>query len=78
MSQDVDPLDIQNEINLYADTKSHSYTIGRSKDADIRMKLKAISSNHCSISYDKHIGWFLSEKDKPSQNGTYVFLKQLK
>jgi len=47
---------------------------------DIQIKLKAVSADHCQIAYTKDKGWTISEKgkDRPSSNGTYVFLKTLK
>jgi pSer/pThr/pTyr-binding forkhead associated (FHA) protein len=42
--------------------------------------LKAVSADHCSIFYDRQKGWAITEKgkDKPSSNGTYIFLKSLR
>jgi pSer/pThr/pTyr-binding forkhead associated (FHA) protein len=46
---------------------------------DIQIKLKAVSADHCAIAYNPQKGWTISEKgkDKPSSNGTYIFLKSL-
>lgn len=55
-------------------------TVGRSNKRDIQIKLKAVSADHCSIQYTKPKGWTITErgKDRPSSNGTYIFLKSLK
>ena len=44
---------------------------------EVQIKLKAVSADHCNINYDNPKGWFISEsgKDKPSSNGTFVFMK---
>lgn len=57
-----------------------SNRLGRSNRRDIQIKLKAVSADHCSIAYNPEKGWTISERDKdrPSSNGTYVFLKTLK
>ena len=46
---------------------------------DVQIKLKAVSADHCSVEYHPEKGWVLSEKgkDKPSSNGTYIFLRSL-
>jgi predicted component of type VI protein secretion system len=46
---------------------------------DVQIKLKAVSADHCAVSYTPDKGWTLTEKgkDKPSSNGTYIFLKSL-
>jgi len=71
---------IQNEINIYADGTKKTNTLGRSLKRDIQIKLKAVSADHCQIQYTDERGWTISEKgkDRPSSNGTYVFLKTLK
>ena len=45
----------------------------------MQIKLKAVSADHCSVIYHPEKGWVLTEKDKdrPSSNGTYIFLKSL-
>lgn len=70
---------IQNEITVYADGQKDINTVGRSMKRDIQIKLKAVSADHCSISYKSQKGWTISEKgkEKPSSNGTYIFLKSL-
>ena len=70
---------IQNEINLYADGEKKTNSLGRSMKRDIQIKLKAVSADHCNIAYTIEKGWTITErgKDKPSSNGTYVFLKTL-
>lgn len=71
---------IQNEINIYADDKSKQiHSVGRSMKRDVQIKLKAVSADHCQISYNNAKGWAITEKgkDKQSSNGTYVFLKTL-
>ena len=44
---------------------------------EVHLKLKAVSADHCNITYDGPKGWFISEsgKDKASSNGTFVFMK---
>lgn len=39
--------------------------------------MKAVSADHCNVSYDIGKGWSISEKgkDKLSSNGTFVFMK---
>jgi pSer/pThr/pTyr-binding forkhead associated (FHA) protein len=46
---------------------------------DVQIKLKAVSADHCAVAYTPDKGWVLTEKgkDKPSSNGTYIFLKSL-
>ena len=70
---------VQNEINIFADGFSTSQSIGRSSKKDIQIKLKAVSAEHCRVSYEAENGWTISEKgkDKTSSNGTFVFLKTL-
>ena len=71
---------IQNEITLMADGEKKENSLGRSAKRDIQIKLKAVSADHCQIKYNVDKGWTISErgKDKPSSNGTYVFMKTLK
>jgi len=47
---------------------------------EVQIKLKAVSADHCNITYDQEKGWFISEagKEKPSSNGTFVFMKSQK
>jgi len=47
---------------------------------EVQIKLKAVSADHCNLTYDGNQGWFISEsgKDKPSSNGTFVFMKSQK
>lgn len=71
---------IQNEINVISDSgKGKINSIGRSMKRDVQIKLKAVSADHCAVSYTPDKGWTLTEKgkDKPSSNGTYIFLKSL-
>lgn len=70
---------IQNEINIISDGSKTINSIGRSMKRDVQIKLKAVSADHCSVEYHPEKGWVLSEKgkDKPSSNGTYIFLKSL-
>lgn len=44
---------------------------------EVQIKLKAVSAEHSSITYDERKGWFISEQgqEKPSSNGTFVFMK---
>lgn len=44
---------------------------------EVQIKLKAVSADHCAVSYDTGKGWSISEKgkDKLSSNGTFVFMK---
>lgn len=46
---------------------------------DVQIKLKAVSADHCAVSYTPDKGWVLTEKgkEKISSNGTYIFLKSL-
>lgn len=46
----------------------------------MQIKLKAVSADHCNITYTEQKGWFISEKgkDKMSANGTFVFMKSAK
>jgi len=74
---------IQNEINVIVDDidgKKNVSSVGRSMKRDIQIKLKAVSAEHCAISYFPEKGWTITEKgkNKPSSNGTYIFLKSLK
>ena len=51
--------------------------MGKSIERDVQIKLKAVSGDHCRISYNNEKGWAITEKgkNKQSSNGTYVFLK---
>jgi len=44
---------------------------------EVQIKLKAVSADHCAVSYNTEKGWVISEKnkDKVSSNGTFVFMK---
>ena len=72
---------IQNEINVISDSGKGKAvnSIGRSMKRDVQIKLKAVSADHCAVAYTPDKGWVLTEKgkDKPSSNGTYIFLKSL-
>ena len=70
---------IQKEIILEAFNQNY-FSIGRSMKREVQIKLKAVSADHCNISYDKEKGWSISErgKDKQSSNGTFVFMKSQK
>jgi len=71
---------IQKEIILEAIDQAHYFSIGRSMKREVQIKLKAVSADHCNITYEESKGWFISEsgKDKPSSNGTFVFMKSQK
>ena len=72
---------IQKEIILEVLQEQNPYfSIGRSMKREVQIKLKAVSADHCNITYDDTKGWFISEsgKDKPSSNGTFVFMKSQK
>ena len=68
---------IQKEIILEAMENKNYFSIGRSMKREVQIKLKAVSADHCNLTYDGNQGWFISEsgKDKPSSNGTFVFMK---
>jgi hypothetical protein len=70
---------IQNEIYITHDDKKDKFTVGRSVRRDIEIKLKAVSADHCAIYYTEKDGWVISEKGKerPSSNGTFVFMKSM-
>lgn len=67
---------IQKEILLEAYSQNF-FSIGRSMKREVQIKLKAVSADHCAVSYDTGKGWSISEKgkDKLSSNGTFVFMK---
>jgi pSer/pThr/pTyr-binding forkhead associated (FHA) protein len=67
---------IQKEIILEAYSQNF-FSIGRSMKREVQIKLKAVSADHCNISYNPDKGWVISEKgkDKLSSNGTFVFMK---
>ena len=71
---------IQKEIILEAIDRNHYFSIGRSMRREVQIKLKAVSADHCNITYEESKGWFISEsgKDKASSNGTFVFMKSQK
>ena len=71
---------IQKEIILEALEQQPFFSIGRSMKREVQIKLKAVSADHCNITYDASKGWFISEsgKDKASSNGTFVFMKSQK
>lgn len=68
---------IQKEIILEANQAQNYFSIGRSMKREVQIKLKAVSADHCSISYTPEKGWAVGEKnkDKLSSNGTFVFMK---
>ena len=70
---------IQNEILINHDDKKSHFSIGRSVKRDIEIKLKAVSADHCAISYSPEFGWVITEKgkDRCSSNGTFVFMKSM-
>ena len=76
VSQDENKDMIQNEILISAEEKQ-LFTIGRSVKRDIEIKLKAVSADHCTIAYTPDKGWIIHEngKERPSSNGTFVFMK---
>jgi hypothetical protein len=77
LSPEENPDNIQNEINIFADGSKLNQSIGRSSKRDIQLKIKAISADHCGISYTSEKGWVITEKGKAkvSSNGTYMFMK---
>ena len=76
VSSDEDNNLIQKEIILEAFQQNY-FSIGRSMKREVQIKLKAVSADHCNITYTAEKGWFISEKgkDKLSSNGTLVFMK---
>jgi hypothetical protein len=79
VSADENVDNIQNEINIYADNQKLTNTLGRSMKRDIQIKLKAVSADHCAISYSPEKGWTITEKgkDRLSSNGTFIFMKSM-
>ena len=79
VSADENVDNIQNEINIYADQNKLVNSVGRSMKRDIQIKLKAVSADHCAISYSDEKGWTITErgKDKTSSNGTFMFMKSM-
>lgn len=79
VSSDEDKNLVQKEIILEAFTQNY-FSIGRSMKREVQIKLKAVSADHCNITYTNEKGWFISEKgkDKMSANGTFVFMKSAK
>ena len=79
VSADENVDNIQNEINIYADGNKLVNSVGRSMKRDIQIKLKAVSADHCCISYAEEKGWTITErgKDKTSSNGTFMFMKSM-
>lgn len=77
VSPEESPDSIQNEINVFADGTREQESIGRSAKRSIQLQVKAISAEHCFISYSCEKGWTIYEKGKAkeSSNGTFVFLK---
>lgn len=76
VSSDESKDNIQKEILLEAYSQ-HFFSVGRSAKREVQIKLKAVSADHCNVSYDNAKGWSISEKgkDKLSSNGTFVFMK---
>jgi len=76
VSSDENKENIQKEIILEAYSQNF-FSIGRSKKREVQINLKAVSADHCNITYASDKGWFISEKgkDKMSANGTFVFMK---
>ena len=76
VSNDENKEGVQKEIILEVD-KQNSFSVGRSNRRDVNIRLKAVSADHCNITYDRDQGWVISEqgKEKLSSNGTFVFMK---
>ena len=69
-----------NEIIIDEEEGYKSQILGKSKKrADIQIVCKAVSNDHCKITYSDKKGWVISEKDKDklSTGGTYVFMKSM-
>ena len=64
---------------IESSNKQSSFSVGRSNRRDVEIKLKAVSADHCKIEYTNEKGWYIHEKgkDRPSSNGTFVFMKSL-
>ena len=79
VSSDENKDNIQKEILLEM-FQQNCFTIGRSMKRDTQIKLKAVSADHCNITYENEKGWHISErgKEKQSSNGTFVFMKSHK
>lgn len=79
VSADENVDNIQNEINVYSDGQKPVNSVGRSMKRDIQIKLKAVSADHCAISYTKEKGWTITErgKERLSSNGTFIFMKSM-
>ena len=77
VSQDENKDMIQNEILITVDEGKNVFSVGRSVKRDIEIKLKAVSADHCTIAYTDAKGWIIHEngKERPSSNGTFVFMK---
>ena len=79
VSNDENKEGVQKEVYLEADKRS-TFSVGRSNRREINIRLKAVSADHCRITYTNSEGWYISEdgKDKLSSNGTFVFMKSQK
>jgi SH3-like domain-containing protein len=57
--------DIQAGINIRAedneDKTKKVHSLGKSIDRDVQIKLKAISADHCRITYNNEKGWAVTE-----------------
>ena len=64
---------------IESSSKQSTFSVGRSNRRDVEIKLKAVSADHCKIEYNNEKGWYIHEKgkDRPSSNGTFVFMKSL-
>lgn len=79
VSADENVDNIQNEINVCAENQKLVHSLGRSMKRDIQIKLKAVSADHCAISFSQEKGWTITErgKDRLSSNGTFIFMKSM-
>lgn len=56
---------LENDILLESSGSYCNFSIGRSKNSDVNLNLKAVSSDHCRIEYNRDMGWFIHESGKP-------------
>lgn len=68
---------VHQEIIFEVTTEKTKFKIGRSSKSDSQLNLKELSSEHCYIEYSDVSGWVITEcyNERPSSNGTYIFLK---
>lgn len=73
---------ILNEIIFETTAERKHFSVGKHKNRQAHLNLAAVSNFHCTVEYEKKLGWHVHENGKPSKydmstNGTFLFLKNV-